>query len=223
MTYTIEDVRAMCWTGNTPGARCARGGIGCPLTHDGRPASLWPDRRRARRRRRGLRVGLAALALLGAAWLVASRTQAHAAADPHDHLQLPSPARLATLYPDLTRRAAGDARELRAMRRSRWRSTHPAAVAAQAVHDEADRYRAQFLCIARHESGLRWDVSTGNGYYGGLQMDRTFQATYAPGLYRRKGTADRWTEDEQIAAAGRAVPGRGFTPWPNTARMCGLL
>ena len=54
-------------------------------------------------------------------------------------------------------------------------------------------------------------------------MDIGFQQTYAPGLYRRKGTADHWTAEEQIRAAGRAVAARGFTPWPNTARMCGLL
>jgi hypothetical protein len=87
---------------------------------------------------------------------------------------------------------------------------------------EASRYRAQFLCIARHESGLRWSINTGNGYYGGLQMDRAFQRTYGPELYRH-GTADTWTVDQQIAVASRAVPRRGFTPWPTTARICGLL
>jgi len=88
---------------------------------------------------------------------------------------------------------------------------------------ERVRYYDAFMCIAQHESGRRWDVSTGNGYYGGLQMDIGFQRTYAPGLYRTKGTADHWTAEEQIRAAGRAVAARGFTPWPNTARMCGLL
>ena len=81
----------------------------------------------------------------------------------------------------------------------------------------------EFMCIASHESGARWDIATGNGYYGGLQMDRQFQQTYAPRLYRAKGTADRWNAAEQIRAAARAVESRGFTPWPNTARMCGLL
>ena len=79
------------------------------------------------------------------------------------------------------------------------------------------------MCIARHESHATWDVATGNGYYGGLQMDRLFQQTYAPRLYRTKGTADHWTAEEQIRAAARADASRGFTPWPNTARMCGLL
>ena len=80
-----------------------------------------------------------------------------------------------------------------------------------------------FACIAEHESGGRWDISTGNGYYGGLQMDRGFQRTYAPRLYARKGTADNWTKEEQIRAAGRAVRSRGFTPWSTTARTCGVL
>jgi len=79
------------------------------------------------------------------------------------------------------------------------------------------------MCIAGHESGATWDIATGSGYYGGLQMDRLFQQTYAPRLYRAKGTADRWTAEQQMLAAERAIAVRGFTPWPHTARMCGLL
>jgi hypothetical protein len=82
---------------------------------------------------------------------------------------------------------------------------------------------AELMCIAGHESHATWDISTGNGYYGGLQMDRGFQQTYAPELYRTKGTADNWTPEEQMQAAERAIRTRGFTPWPNTARTCGLL
>ena len=82
---------------------------------------------------------------------------------------------------------------------------------------------AQWMCIAGHESHATWDASTGNGYYGGLQMDRDFQRTYSPRLYASKGTADNWTAEEQMLTAERALPSRGFTPWPNTARMCGLL
>jgi len=84
-------------------------------------------------------------------------------------------------------------------------------------------HHRELTCIAGHESKLRWDIATGNGYYGGLQMDRQFQQTYAPALYRAKGTADHWTAEEQMQAAERAIASRGFTPWPNTARMCGLL
>jgi hypothetical protein len=38
------------------------------------------------------------------------------------------------------------------------------------------------------------------------------------------GTADHWPPAVQIAVAIRAyASGRGFYPWPNTARACGLL
>jgi hypothetical protein len=87
------------------------------------------------------------------------------------------------------------------------------------------RLRA-WLCIHRHERHPRmgWRTATGNGYYGGLQMDISFQRTYGWDLLRRKGTANRWTALEQIWVAERAYrSGRGFSPWPNTARYCGLI
>ena len=82
--------------------------------------------------------------------------------------------------------------------------------------------RGAFLCIHHYEGA--WDANTGNGYYGGLQMDLGFQWSYGPDFERRWGTADRWPPWAQLEAAGRAYrAGRGFWPWPNTARFCGLL
>ena len=86
--------------------------------------------------------------------------------------------------------------------------------------------RSQWLCIHRHERhpAQGWATRTGNGYYGGLQMDISFQRAYGADLLRRKGTADRWTAAEQMWVAERAYrSGRGFYPWPNTARSCGLI
>jgi hypothetical protein len=81
---------------------------------------------------------------------------------------------------------------------------------------------AAWLCIHRHEGP--WNANTGNGYYGGLQMDTAFQRAYGAELLRRKGLAHRWRPIEQIWVAERAYrSGRGFNPWPNTARACGLL
>ena len=78
-----------------------------------------------------------------------------------------------------------------------------------------------WLCIHRHE-GAWWDPNP--PYYGGLQMDLEFQRTYGGRLMRRKGTADHWTPLEQMWVAERAFEsGRGFYPWPNTARWCGLM
>jgi hypothetical protein len=80
---------------------------------------------------------------------------------------------------------------------------------------------AAWRCIQRHEG--RWNDPHAP-YYGGLQMDLSFQRTYGADLLRRKGTADRWTPVEQMWVAERAHrAGRGFYPWPNTARYCGLI
>jgi len=87
-------------------------------------------------------------------------------------------------------------------------------------------HRSQWLCIHRYERhpAQGWATRTGNGYYGGLQMDISFQRTYGSDVYRRKGTANNWSAVEQMWVAERAHrSGRGFTPWPNTARSCGLL
>jgi resuscitation-promoting factor RpfA len=82
----------------------------------------------------------------------------------------------------------------------------------------------QWLCIYKYENaGYGWSANTGNGYYGGLQMDIEFQKDYGLALYRRKGTADNWTPLEQMWVAERAWKTRGFWPWPNTARYCGLI
>jgi hypothetical protein len=87
-------------------------------------------------------------------------------------------------------------------------------------------HRAGWLCIHRYERdpSQGWATHTGNGYYGGLQMDISFQRAYGPELLRVKGTANRWTPYEQMWVAERAYrSGRGYYPWPNTARSCGLL
>jgi len=82
-------------------------------------------------------------------------------------------------------------------------------------------HRAAWLCIHRHEGSWK---DPNAPYYGGLQMDITFQRTYGRYLLRKKGTANRWTPAEQMWTAEKALrAGRGFHPWPNTARRCGLL
>jgi hypothetical protein len=82
-------------------------------------------------------------------------------------------------------------------------------------------HRHAWRCIQRYEG--RWN-DPNPPYYGGLQMDMAFQRMYGSDLLRRKGTADRWTPVEQMWVAERAYrAGRGFYPWPNTARYCGLI
>lgn len=78
-----------------------------------------------------------------------------------------------------------------------------------------------FLCIHSHEGA--WNANTGNGYYGGLQMDSTFELTYGYEFVRRWGHAHNWPVRVQLLVAERAYRTRGFWPWKTTARMCGLL
>ena len=84
-----------------------------------------------------------------------------------------------------------------------------------------ERFEA-WVCIHRHEGA--WNDS-GDPYWGGLQMDRGFMLAYGRDMIARHrgGLADKWTPAEQIVVAERAYASRGFTPWPNTARSCGLL
>ena len=112
--------------------------------------------------------------------------------------------------------ARGAAGALAVALHARPAATAPAVPAIPAYLEQA------FLCIHRYEGA--WNANTGNGYYGGLQMDVAFQSLYGGDYLRRFGTADRWPVWAQLDAAVRAYSsGRGFGPWPNTARACGLL
>jgi hypothetical protein len=105
------------------------------------------------------------------------------------------------------RRWLRDAWRIRA-ERARYRAHHPP-------------HLAEWRCIHRWEGS--W-TDPNSPYYGGLQMDLSFQRAYGAGLLRRKGTANHWAPYEQMWVAERAVKaGRGFYPWPNTARRCGLI
>jgi hypothetical protein len=100
-----------------------------------------------------------------------------------------------------------DAWRIRA-ERARFRAHHPP-------------HLAEWRCIHRWEGS--W-TDPNSPYYGGLQMDLAFQRAYGPGLLRHKGTANHWAPYEQMWVAERALKaGRGFYPWPLTARRCGLI
>jgi hypothetical protein len=136
-------------------------------------------------------------------------------------------------------------RDIREYRNTTWRlqsimgvprthvSRHPVPVRElqarwrQHVHYVLHKFRAgpahvrEWQCIHRYEGSWR---DGGAPYYGGLQMDVSFQRSYGHYLFATKGTADNWTPLEQMWVAERAYrSGRGFYPWPNTARYCGLI
>jgi hypothetical protein len=76
-------------------------------------------------------------------------------------------------------------------------------------------------CLQRYEGA--W-ADANDPYWGGLQMDRSFMLSYATAQLLRRGWADRWSPIEQMWVAERAHrAGRGFYPWPHTARVCGLI
>ena len=82
-------------------------------------------------------------------------------------------------------------------------------------------HKRGWLCIHRFEGS--W-TDAGDPYWGGLQLDRGFMRTYAPSVLLRRGWANRWSPLEQMWVAERAHrSGRGYWPWPNTARSCGLI
>lgn len=109
-------------------------------------------------------------------------------------------------------------RRLNHQERVRLKKLRHLAVVKPPIPHEAD-----WLCIHSYEGA--WTDDTGNGYYGGLQMDETFMETYGPDMIRKYGGwANLWSPYDQMVVAERAYEsGRGFYPWPNTARDCGLL
>ncbi|MDO5677781.1 MAG: transglycosylase family protein [Propionibacteriaceae bacterium] len=70
---------------------------------------------------------------------------------------------------------------------------------------------AQWNKIARCESGNRWNINTGNGYYGGLQFNlATWRSVRGQDFAAYPHQA---TREEQITVANRLHAKRGFQPW----------
>ena len=80
--------------------------------------------------------------------------------------------------------------------------------------------RVGLRCIHPHEASWTDDRAP---YWGGLQMDLDFQRTYGGPLLRALGTANHWPPAAQLAVGEIAYyAGRGYGPWPNTRKACGL-
>jgi len=79
-----------------------------------------------------------------------------------------------------------------------------------------------WTCIHRYEGS--W-TDSGDPYWGGLQMDSGFISTYGSDMVKvYGGYANLWHPYDQMVVAQRAYnAGRGYYPWPNTARYCGLI
>jgi hypothetical protein len=95
--------------------------------------------------------------------------------------------------------------------------TIPAAVAPVAAPTDTTVWDALAMC----ESGGRWSINTGNGYYGGLQFSAATWLAYGGGAYAP--TANLATKEQQIAIATKLRDARGgYGSWPSCASRLGL-
>jgi Transglycosylase-like domain len=74
--------------------------------------------------------------------------------------------------------------------------------------------------LAACESTSRWHLASGNGFFGGLQFDRSTWLAYGGGAYATR--ADYASREQQIAVAEKVRAVRGFQPWPACSRALGL-
>lgn len=73
--------------------------------------------------------------------------------------------------------------------------------------------------IAQCESGGNWHISTGNGYYGGLQFSAGTWRAYGGTAYAP--TADQATRSQQIAVATKVQRAQGWGAWPTCSARAG--
>ncbi|MCF6525363.1 transglycosylase family protein [Streptomyces sp. JJ36] len=74
--------------------------------------------------------------------------------------------------------------------------------------------------VAACESSGRWDVNTGNGYFGGLQFAQSTWEEYGGTAYAPR--ADLATRAEQTAVAEKVLEGQGPGAWPTCGPQAGL-
>ncbi|MFF1416039.1 transglycosylase family protein [Streptomyces sp. NPDC058289] len=75
-------------------------------------------------------------------------------------------------------------------------------------------------CVADCESGGRWAVNTGNGFYGGLQF---WQPTWEEhGGLAFAPRADLATREQQIRVGEELLGSQGWEAWPVCAKRYGL-
>jgi Transglycosylase-like domain len=73
---------------------------------------------------------------------------------------------------------------------------------------------ADWYATAACESGGRWDLNTGNGYWGGLQFSPGTWFGYGGGPFDGSGPFP-YSAAQQIVVAERVLAGEGWQAWPN--------
>ncbi|MFJ4872737.1 transglycosylase family protein [Streptomyces sp. NPDC088757] len=75
-------------------------------------------------------------------------------------------------------------------------------------------------CVAECESGGRWHVNTGNGFYGGLQFWQPTWVEHGGLTHARR--ADLATRAQQIEVAEEVLRTQGWGAWPVCSKRYGL-
>lgn len=96
----------------------------------------------------------------------------------------------------------------------------PAAGGSTAAAPEPARSKV-WDALAECESSGDWAIDTGNGLYGGLQIDRRTWLGYGGRAYAP--LPSKATREQQILVAEKIRADRGFVPWGSCARELGLL
>ena len=74
--------------------------------------------------------------------------------------------------------------------------------------------------LAHCESGGRWHIATGNGYFGGLQFSASTWRAFGGRKYA--ALAHRASRSEQVRIAERVRRVQGWNAWPSCSRRVGL-
>ncbi|MFJ6486118.1 MULTISPECIES: LysM peptidoglycan-binding domain-containing protein [unclassified Streptomyces] len=75
-------------------------------------------------------------------------------------------------------------------------------------------------CVADCESGGRWSVNTGNGFYGGLQFWQPTWEAFGGLVFAKR--ADLASRVQQIRVAEEVLGSQGWQAWPVCSKRYGL-
>jgi hypothetical protein len=90
----------------------------------------------------------------------------------------------------------------------------PAGSVAPVGGATASSGQPDWYSIAACESGGRWDINSGNGYWGGLQFAPSTWFAYGGGPFDGTGPFP-YSAGEQIAVATRVFSAQGPNAWPS--------
>ena len=74
--------------------------------------------------------------------------------------------------------------------------------------------------LAKCESGGRWHINSGNGYYGGLQISRGTWRAFGGKKFAR--SANKASKRQQVRVAKRIKRNQGWGAWPHCSRRIGV-